>query len=89
MNAEYLKMARMSRTMMMISSRVIHNERSNASEIKSTVTRFENGKKTTERFSKWVEVGNAHGRHTRDGWAEDVSARHGDERTYHYIERKM
>ena len=74
----------------MISSRVRHNHRSNASEIKSTVKRFSGGEKTYEQEDCFVQVGNAHSWHTaRDGWTEDVSARHGNERTYYYIERKM
>ena len=90
MKAKHLKMARMSRTMLLIISRIRHSCRSNASEIKSTVRRFERGEKTYEREDCFVQVGNAHSWHNaRDGWTEDVSARHGEERTYYYIERKM
>ena len=87
MNAELLKMARMSRKMTLISAEVTHNERVNACEIKTVVMRFERGKRVYQSSDKFVHVG--HTIYNGIGWVEDVGARRGHTRCYRFVERQM
>lgn len=89
MKAEYLRMARMSRSMLLIINRITYSPIANASEIRSTLMRWKDGKVEYEKVDKWVYVGDQHKAYSRDGWIEDVAARCGNERTHVFIERKI
>ncbi len=89
MKPQYLKMAQMSKSMLLIINKITYNKRANASEIRSVMTRWKNGKVEYEKSDKWVYVGDQHGPYSQDGWIEDMSAQKGSERTHVFIERRM